>query len=274
MGDLKKLVCGVKTCLGRRRLAFACLPKPGQWTFLAGAARDGWGDRWKSQNRKNVYLSPYVEEPLNSKVIKSFVPEQRIRKSFSCFDIPMFYVIYKCIFCTCMNMSISRIHIWLWYIYIFGARAGHIVHGMAIGETAKNIDSISSGLFRRLKEREKTRGPQKKRNNKKEAKNKKKKMRCPQKEERKKEETLLSTQGPQWKEKIKKKKNSLTPRRRRKKVGRKEKEKEAKNKKNKMRRHQKEEKKKRRNTTVDTRPQEKEKKKRRKTVQLQEKKGM
>ena len=37
------------------------------------------GSRWKSQNRKNVYLSPYVEEPLNSKVIKSFVPELRSR---------------------------------------------------------------------------------------------------------------------------------------------------------------------------------------------------
>ena len=51
-----------------------------------------WGGRWKSQNRKNVYLSPYVEEPLNSKVIKSFVPELRSRKCFSCFEIPMFYV--------------------------------------------------------------------------------------------------------------------------------------------------------------------------------------
>ena len=36
-----------------------------------------WGGRWKSQNRKNVYLSPYVEEPLNSKLIKSFVLELR-----------------------------------------------------------------------------------------------------------------------------------------------------------------------------------------------------
>ena len=50
------------------------------------------GSRWKSQNRKNVYLSPHVEEPLNSKVIKSFVPELRSRKCFSCFGIPMFYV--------------------------------------------------------------------------------------------------------------------------------------------------------------------------------------
>ena len=47
--------------------------------------------RWKSQNRKNVYRSPYVEEPLNSKVIKGFVPELRSRKCFSCFGIPMFY---------------------------------------------------------------------------------------------------------------------------------------------------------------------------------------
>ena len=54
----------------------------------------GGGCRWKSQNRKSVPLSPYIEKPLNSKVIKSFVPELRSRKSFSCFEIPMFYVIY------------------------------------------------------------------------------------------------------------------------------------------------------------------------------------
>ena len=69
-------------------LAFAFSRRP--W---AGVARDGRG-RLKSQNWKNVYLSPYVEEPLKSKVINSFVPEQRIRKCFSCFEIAMFYVIY------------------------------------------------------------------------------------------------------------------------------------------------------------------------------------
>ncbi len=72
-------------------MAFVCWPKGGQW-LVAGAARGGGGGRWKSQNRKNVYLSPYVEKPLNSKVIKSFVPELRSRKCFSCFGIPMFYV--------------------------------------------------------------------------------------------------------------------------------------------------------------------------------------
>ena len=59
--------------------------------FAHYGRRSGWGCRWKSQHRKNLNLSPYVEEPLNSKVIKSFVPELRSRKCFSCFEIPMFY---------------------------------------------------------------------------------------------------------------------------------------------------------------------------------------
>ena len=88
LGILKKSVSSVESCLGRRRLTFACSRRP--W---AGVARDA-GCSWKSQNRKNVYLSPYVEEPLNSKVIKSFVPELRSRKCFSCFEIPMFNVMY------------------------------------------------------------------------------------------------------------------------------------------------------------------------------------
>ena len=44
-----------------------------------------------------MYLSPYVEEPLNSKVIKSFVPKLRSRKCFSCFEISV-YMLYICIF--------------------------------------------------------------------------------------------------------------------------------------------------------------------------------
>ena len=104
---LKKSVSRIESCLGRRRLTFACSRRP--W---AGVARNVWWCRWKSQNRKNVYLSPYVEEPLNSKVIKSFVPELRSRKCFSCFEIPMFYVyIYE------HYMSISHVHIGLWYNY-------------------------------------------------------------------------------------------------------------------------------------------------------------
>ena len=66
--------------------------------------------RWKSQYRKIVRLSPYVEQPLNSRVIKSFVPELRSRKCFSCFEIPMFYLYGH-------SMYVSHIAIsWLWYI--------------------------------------------------------------------------------------------------------------------------------------------------------------
>ena len=50
---------------GQEGLTFACSRRP--W---AGAAPDGWGCRWKSQNGKIVPLSPYVEKPLDSKVIK------------------------------------------------------------------------------------------------------------------------------------------------------------------------------------------------------------
>ena len=78
--NLKK-VSWDETYLGRRRLAFAS---------SRGAARNGVG--WKSQNRKIVTLSPYVEEPVNSKVIKSFVPEQRSRKCFLWFEIPIDYL--------------------------------------------------------------------------------------------------------------------------------------------------------------------------------------
>ena len=55
---------------------------------------------------------PYVEKPFNSKVIKSFVPEPRSRKRFSCFGIPMLSIyiyiyIYMCV-CVCV----------LWTFYV------------------------------------------------------------------------------------------------------------------------------------------------------------
>ena len=77
------------------------------------------GGRWKSQNRMNVYLSPYVEEPLNSKLIKSFVPELRSRKCFSCFEIPIFYVYMRYehyIHFTYPYLAMIYIYI---YIYIY-----------------------------------------------------------------------------------------------------------------------------------------------------------
>ena len=102
-GILKKLVSWVETCLRRRRLTFACSRRP--W---AGVARDG-GCRWKSQNRKNVYLSPYVEEVLNLKVIKSFAPELRSRYVF--FEFRDSYVLTSWTF----NVRFPHSHIWLWY---------------------------------------------------------------------------------------------------------------------------------------------------------------
>ena len=62
--------------------------------LVTGASQDR--GRWKSQNRINMYLSPYVEEPLNSKGNKNFVPELRSRKFFSVFrdsNILCIYVI-------------------------------------------------------------------------------------------------------------------------------------------------------------------------------------
>ena len=50
-----------------------------------GRCRTRWGCKWKSQSRKNVYLSPYVEESLNSKIIKCFIPEVRSRQVFFMF---------------------------------------------------------------------------------------------------------------------------------------------------------------------------------------------
>ena len=84
--NLKK-VCRVETGHRTRRLTFACSRRP-SWRVPHVL---GW-DRWKNQHRNIVPLSPYVEEPLNSEVIKSFVLEQRSCKCFSNFEIPMFYL--------------------------------------------------------------------------------------------------------------------------------------------------------------------------------------
>ena len=77
LGIWRKLV-ELRLDTGREGLTFACSRRP--WE---GVVRDG-GGRWKSQNRKIVPLSPYVEKFL--KVIKGFVPELRSRKCFSCLE--------------------------------------------------------------------------------------------------------------------------------------------------------------------------------------------
>ena len=91
----------------------------GQTNLRATGATRVWGeaDGKASIERLCISLS-YVEEPLNSKVIKNFVPELRSRKCFSCFEIPMFYVYISWTF----YVRFTRSRIWLWYttgIYIY-----------------------------------------------------------------------------------------------------------------------------------------------------------
>ena len=97
----------------RERSTFAYSPRP-----CGGCHTCWWGDWWKSQNKKNVHLFPYVKKPFNSKVIKSFVPELRSRKCFSCFGIPMFYVymlwtFYVRFACPCIMGMVHNIYDWL-----------------------------------------------------------------------------------------------------------------------------------------------------------------
>ena len=95
----KRQLVELSLAVRRRKVTFACSPRP--W---AGVALDGVGVKWKSQNRKNVYLSPYAEEPLNSKVINSFVPE-----FVSVFRVSRFLCsMYKCYE---YFMYVSRSHI-------------------------------------------------------------------------------------------------------------------------------------------------------------------
>ena len=115
-GILKKSVSWVDSCLGRRQLAFAWSPKPGQWPLWQVPHEMGVGADGKARIER-MCISPYVEEPLNSKVIKSFASELRSRKCFSCFEIPMFYVyiyIYMNVLCP-FRISVSGYGI---YIYI------------------------------------------------------------------------------------------------------------------------------------------------------------
>ena len=59
---------------------------------LCGGCHTCWGGGSEKARIERMCISlPYVET-FNSKVIKGFVPEQRSRKCFTNFEIPMFYV--------------------------------------------------------------------------------------------------------------------------------------------------------------------------------------
>ena len=88
----------------------------------------GWGADGKA-SIEGLCLSSYVEEPLNSKVIKSYVPELRSRECFSCFEIPMFYVyIYYEHFMYVSHISVS----WVWHRSI-------LIHAFPKGISANSL---------------------------------------------------------------------------------------------------------------------------------------
>ena len=94
VADVTHQKCGLR--FEKSQLVESCRPKKkGDFRLLAEAFWRvprvvEWTDEKVSIER--WYLSPYVEKPLNSKVIKSFVPELRSCKCFSCFGIPMLYI--------------------------------------------------------------------------------------------------------------------------------------------------------------------------------------
>ena len=105
----------VEFCRRKKKIDFRLLAEA-LWRVRTWFGADGKVsiERW--------YLSPYVEEPFNPKVIKSFVPELRSRK---CFRVSGFLCYpYMCVMDimnvlrTGLNMSISRVHIWLCNIII------------------------------------------------------------------------------------------------------------------------------------------------------------
>ena len=90
--------------------------------FVAGAARDGAGADGKVIIERLCISLPYVEKPLNSKVIESFAPELRSRK---CFVFRDYYVL--CIYV--MNI------LWTFRISVSG-------YGTCKADKSKKTDSI------------------------------------------------------------------------------------------------------------------------------------
>ena len=98
----------VEFCLGRRRLAFACSPKPGQWPCggCHTCWRGGGGADGKVIIDRLCISLPYVET-FNSKVIKGFVPELRSRYVFFvCRDSYVLCIYVMNILCT-FRISVS-----------------------------------------------------------------------------------------------------------------------------------------------------------------------
>ena len=122
--DLKK-VSWVESCRPKKKGDFRLLAEA-SWRVphVLGRGTDG------KASIEILCLSPYVEKPLNSKVIKSFVPELRSRKCFSCFGIPMSYIIYVIYIWTlwtfCVPVWICLFHIFIsGYVTVVCVVSGH-----------------------------------------------------------------------------------------------------------------------------------------------------
>ena len=104
--EIWEKVSWAESCLGRKRLTFARSPRPCSrchtWFGTDGKVSI---ERW--------YLSPYVEKPFNSKVIKKL--RTRTKKSEVFFVFRDSYVL--CYIWTFYEhyMYVSRIHVWLCY---------------------------------------------------------------------------------------------------------------------------------------------------------------
>ena len=119
----------------RRKLTFASSRWP------CSGCHTCWGGADGKASIERLCLSPYVEKPFNSKVIKSFVPELRSRKCFSCFGIPMFYVNMLRTFYVQFTYSYhgygtlthTHTHIYIYiytYIYIRGKGSMYVQHAL------------------------------------------------------------------------------------------------------------------------------------------------
>ena len=86
-GEIWEKSVELSLAVRRRRGTFACSPRPcsGCHKWFGADGKDSI-ERW--------CLSPYVEKPFNSKVIKSFVPELRSRKCFVFRDSYVLWYVY------------------------------------------------------------------------------------------------------------------------------------------------------------------------------------
>ena len=89
------------------------LARRSQASGLCGGCHTCWGEGANEKSRiERMCISPYVEEPLNSKVIKSFVPE--LRSLYVFFEFRDSYVYLYMLWTFHVYFAYSCI--WLWNI--------------------------------------------------------------------------------------------------------------------------------------------------------------